>query len=137
MLKKNLILIGSTLSVVIGLAIVFSFGMPTENPWKIPAKYKKMENPTDITDKEGLKSGKKLYRKHCASCHGKTGIGDGTKAGELETSCGDFTSDEFKAQKPGEQYFKSFIGRDEMPNFEKKIKDEEDRWLVINYINSL
>jgi hypothetical protein len=31
----------------------------------------------------------------------------------------------------------SFIGRDEMPNFEKKIPDVADRWAVIGFIRTL
>jgi len=33
-------------------------------------------------------------------------------------------------------YFKMIIGRNEMPAFDKKIKSEEDRWLLINYIKT-
>ena len=47
------------------------------------------------------------------------------------------TSDEYKEQSDGLKYFKSFIGRDEMPNYEKKILDDEDRWAVIIYIETL
>ena len=78
-----------------------------------------------------------LYNKHCKSCHGSLGLGDGPKAKQLETHCGDFSTDEFQSQTDGELYYKSFIGRDEMPNFEKKITDEEDRWSVINFLRTL
>ena len=49
----------------------------------------------------------------------------------------DLTSEEVQAQNDGELYYKSIIGRDEMPSFEKKIKGEEDRWMVINYMRTL
>jgi len=49
---------------------------------------------------------------------------------------GDFSTDTFKAQSDGAIYYKSFIGRDEMPNFEKKITEEEDRWLLVNYMRN-
>jgi len=29
------------------------------------------------------------------------------------------------------------FGREEMPNFEKKILDESERWSVVNYLGSL
>lgn len=132
---SNLLLIA-----VSALFISTAFHMRMENinqdPWDIPTKYLKMENPTDPSDSEGITIGRQLYSKHCKSCHGKEGKGDGTKAAELKTSCGDFTTDAFKASKDGELYFKSIIGRDEMPNFEKKIPSEEDRWLVINYMRT-
>ena len=71
---------------------------------------------------------------HCKSCHGKEGYGDGTKAKELETPMRDLTSDEVLEQTDGELYYKSFIGRDEMPNFEKKIQSETDRWALVAYM---
>ena len=43
----------------------------------------------------------------------------------------------FKSQKDGSMYYKTFIGRDDMPSFKKKIPDEEEQWLVINYIRGL
>jgi mono/diheme cytochrome c family protein len=125
---------------VLVLFFISSAGMvldsESQEPWTIPTKYKKMENPTDPGDREGIAIGKQLYTKHCKSCHGKTGLGDGTKASELETSCGDFSTAEFQGQSDGVLYYKSIIGRDEMPNFEKKIPEEEDRWLVINYMKT-
>jgi mono/diheme cytochrome c family protein len=105
-------------------------------PWKVPDKYKKMTNPVKA-DKESLSVGKSIYNKHCKSCHGKEGLGDGAKADQLDTPCGDFTTDEFKKQSDGVLFYKSYIGRDEMPSFEKKIPDEEDAWHVINYMKTL
>ena len=55
----------------------------------------------------------------------------------LKTSTGDFSTAKFQAQADGELYYMSFIGRDEMPNFEKKILDEADRWAVIGYIRTM
>lgn len=107
------------------------------NEWNVPDKYKKMTNPTDPSDEEGLDIGKDLYNKHCKSCHGKEGLGDGPKAAEVEGDLGDFSSAEFQKQSDGVIYYKSIIGRDDMPNFEKKIPDAEDRWYVINYVRSL
>ena len=105
-------------------------------PWEIPAEYNEMTNPHS-DDKSLMKYGKMLYSKHCKSCHGNYGKGDGPKAKDLETFAGDFTEEEFKSRTDGVLYFQSFIGRDEMPNYEKKIPDEEDRWAVINYIRGL
>ena len=70
-------------------------------------------------------------------CHGKEGYGDGSKAAELETEMRELGSAEVQGQSDGELYYKSIIGRDEMPNFEKKIRSDEDRWMVINYLREL
>ncbi len=107
-----------------------------QDPWDIPSKYKKMKNPyADVSDKEQI--GRVHYAQHCKSCHGTKGRGDGKKAANLDTPTGDFTVASFKEQSDGEIYYKSFIGRGDMPNFEKKIKDDEDRWLIVNYIRTL
>ena len=94
-----------------------------------------MKNPTDpLVD---LDIGKSLYNKHCKSCHGSDGLGDGPKADEVDGDLGDFSSSEFHAQSDGAIFYKSYIGRDDMPNFEKKMPDEEDVWLVVNYMRTM
>ena len=50
-----------------------------QTPWEVPAKFKSMKNPTSGDD-ESIQAGSMLYKKHCASCHGKAGKGDGVKA---------------------------------------------------------
>lgn len=47
----------------------------------------------------------------------------------------DITTKTYKSQADGVKYYQSIIGRDDMPNFEKKIPDEEDRWFIINYMD--
>ncbi len=111
-----------------------AFTIPQEK-WEVPEEYKNMENEFAGEDEDGI--GEELYAQHCKSCHGKEGLGDGTKSKELETQMSEFPSAEVQSQADGELYYKAFIGRDEMPNFEKKIKDDEDRWMIINYIRSL
>ena len=128
---KSILTFGIVAAFTIGLV---AFTAP-QSDWEVPAKYKNMENEYAGEDEDGI--GEDLYKQHCRSCHGKEGFGDGSKAKELETAIRDFTSEEVQAQTDGELYYKSIIGRDEMPNFEKKIRSEEDRWMVINYLRSL
>ena len=113
---------------------IVAFTIPQEK-WEVPAKYKSMENEYAGDDEDGI--GEELYAQHCKSCHGKEGYGDGTKAKELDTEMRDLTAEEVQGQNDGELFYKAIIGRDEMPNFEKKIRDDEDRWMVINYLRSL
>jgi mono/diheme cytochrome c family protein len=84
-----------------------------------------------------LKTGKELWGKHCQSCHGKTGAGDGTKAAQLETEMKDFATEAVQKQSDGSMFYKIVEGRDEMPTFKKKIPDESDVWSVVNYIRTL
>jgi mono/diheme cytochrome c family protein len=114
---------------------LYSFSSFDQDEWIVPAKYEKMQNPTDPS--VDLDIGKSLYSKHCKSCHGSKGLGDGTKADEVEGDLGDFSTAEFQAQSDGALFYKSYIGRNDMPNYEKKIPDEEDVWLVVNYMRTL
>jgi cytochrome c5 len=107
----------------------------SQDGWVVPEKYKTMKNAFPGKDADGI--GEDLYKQHCRSCHGSKGLGDGTKSKELKTKMRDFTSKEVQSQTDGELYYKAIIGHDEMPNFEKKIKEEEDRWMLVNYIRAL
>ena len=126
---KNLLLLAL---VAFGL---LSFGSIMQDEWVVPDKYKNMKNPTDPD--EDLAIGKSLYAKHCQSCHGKEGYGDGKKANEVEGDLGDFSSEEFQAQTDGELFYKTTFGRNDMPEYTKKIPDDEDRWLIVNYMRTL
>jgi mono/diheme cytochrome c family protein len=106
-------------------------------PWTVPAKYKAMKSTVKAGDPSIAGVGKETYNKHCKSCHGAKGLGDGPKAANLKTSTGNFSEAKFQANSDGDLYYMSFIGRDEMPNFEKKILNENDRWAVIGFIRTL
>jgi mono/diheme cytochrome c family protein len=127
------ILLTLTAALLVGQS--FKSGVVQE-AWEVPAKYQNMNNPVKVTG-DVMSMGKSLYVKHCASCHGKDGWGDGPKADQLETPCGDFTSEEFHAQSDGSIFYKTLKGRDDMPGFEKKIPYEEDIWAVVHYVRSL
>lgn len=129
--KKFLIVLGI---MTFGL---FAFISADQTEWEVPAKYQKMTNPTDPNDEEAIEIGEELYMKHCKSCHGKEGLGDGPKAEEVNGDLGDFSSAEFQAQSDGAIFYKSYIGRDDMPNFEKKIPNEEDMWYIVDFMKTL
>jgi len=101
--------------------------------WVAPDKYKTMKNPNAAD----VSTGKDLFAKHCKSCHGKDGLGDGPKAATLGTSCGDFTAKEFQAQPDGEIFYKITTGRDKMPAFGKTISEDSERWALVNYLRKL
>lgn len=131
---KSLVLLGSVVAFVL---TTMSMTQKPGEPWNIPAKYKTMKSTVKAGDASINAEGKELYNKHCKSCHGAKGLGDGPKAATMKTSTGDFSSKAFQAQADGEIYYQSFVGRDEMPNFEKKITDENDRWAVVGYIRTM
>jgi mono/diheme cytochrome c family protein len=138
MTKKNHfnapILIGGML--LIGLFIAGSVNaQDKDKKWVAPETAKKLKAAVPADD-ENIAAGKALYAKHCKSCHGAGGKGDGPKAANLEKECGDFTKDEFKNQSDGEIFWKTTEGKDPMPTFKKKTSDEE-RWQIIHYVRAM
>ena len=115
--------------------VLFSFTSIVQEKWEVPSKYVTMKNPVSPNTDKAI--GKSLYDKHCKSCHGKEGYGDGPKADEQEGELGDFSTAEFQAQTDGELFYKTTFGRDDMPNYDKKMSDDEDRWLIVNYMRTL
>ncbi|MDP3313745.1 c-type cytochrome [Lutibacter sp.] len=115
---------------------LYSFDQILQEEWKIPDKYIKMKNPTYV-DKDNLEMGKALFLKHCKSCHGKNGKGDGEKSYEFNYNIINFTTKEFKEQLDGVKFYKSYNGLHEKPNFKKKISDETHMWFILNYMNTL
>ena len=135
-MKKQIFILSIILLGCFALLSMTTLKTILQDPWEAPAKYQKMENPLAGTaDDDNI--GRMLYAKHCKSCHGSKGLGDGKKAESLDTKVGDFTNTSFKEQTEGSLYYKTFIGRDDMPGFKKKINEEEDQWLIINYIRVL
>jgi len=122
---------------VIFISASIAMAQKAGGPWVIPAKYKTMKSTIKAGDASIATTGKELYNKNCKSCHGTKGLGDGTKSATLKTAIPSFATPKFKGQAVGDVYFQSYVGRDEMPNFEKKIPDEADRWALVYYIKGL
>jgi mono/diheme cytochrome c family protein len=116
--------------------VAFVEPQPAIENWDVPAKYKEMKNP-HAGDQALEKVGKMLYAKHCKSCHGNVGLSDGPKAASMKAEMTKFNDAKFQAQSDGVIYYQSIVGKDEMPNFEKKILEEEDRWALVNFIRTL
>jgi mono/diheme cytochrome c family protein len=136
-MKNSIRLAAMLCTVIIFVTANIAMAQKAAGPWTIPAKYKSMKSTVKAGDPSIATVGKDLYNKNCKSCHGSKGLGDGTKSASLKTLIPSFAEKKFKAQADGDIYFQSFVGRDEMPNFEKKILDEADRWAVVAYIKSM
>jgi mono/diheme cytochrome c family protein len=136
MIKKILFIIMLMAGSFAMLAFVLPQDQKIGGPWDIPEEYKMMENPHK-GDASLARLGRAGYNRHCRSCHGNRGKGDGPMANTLETFPGDFTDADFMNKySDGEIYYMSFIGRDEMPNFESLIPDIEERWAIVNYVRA-
>lgn len=122
-----------TLTILLAVASIVN--AQKAKPWDAPEKFKTIKNPVK-SDDASIKAGKALYDKNCASCHGKTGLGDGPKARGLETFPGDFSKADFQKQSDGELFYKTKAGREDMPKYEGKI-DDEGVWQIVNYMKTL
>src|SRR4030042_5905427 len=118
-------------------ALILAFSMSVvaqPKPWETPANCKSMKNPV-AKGEASNKAGMALYTKNCASCHGKTGLGDGVKARALKEHPGDFSGTAYQNQADGEHFYKTKFGRGEMPKYEGKLSDD-DIWNVVNYMRT-
>lgn len=133
-MKKVLI---SFVTCLIALFFVTAAYSQDKKPWTVPDKYKTMKSTVKAGDAAAIATGKELWAKFCKSCHGSKGLGDGPKAAMLKTFPGDFSSAAFQKYTDGEIYYMSFIGRDEMPNFEKKVVGDADRWTLVAFMRTM
>jgi len=118
------------------LFVSFTIKTQQKDPWPVPDKYLKMANPVKPNG-ESINEGKELWVQHCQSCHGKKGMGDGTKAASLKTEPGNFSLADTQNQPDGSLFYKTSEGRKDMPSFKKKIPDQDDIWSVVNYIRTM
>src|ERR1700687_4726726 len=107
-MKRMNLIIGGLLTICITGTSLITIGQPT--PWIVPEKYVNMPNPVK-TDTKSLALGKALYQVNCETCHGKKGLGNGSKAPDLKTTPGNFTKDIFQSQTDGTIFYKMTEGR--------------------------
>jgi mono/diheme cytochrome c family protein len=128
------------IAVSLGMFLIYSFSSmsqaQTAGVWNIPAKFKTTKNPVAVS-KESVADGKDLYGKHCKSCHGAKGLGDGAKAATLDVSCSDFSTKKFQALTDGEIFFQISEGKGKMPAFKKNVPEDNGRWAIVNYLRTL
>jgi mono/diheme cytochrome c family protein len=133
--KRILIITAALVATVSILAFIVPRFSSGNDPWPVPAKYANMKSPLKTTP-EVLATGKELWIKHCQSCHGKSGKGDGPKSAQLKTLPGDMTKENVQKQSDGALFYKSTEGRKDMPKFKKKIPDQEDMWSIVAYVRT-
>ena len=109
--------------VAVAVALLVMSATFATKGWTIPENYKTKKS-TVKSDAKSIAAGKTIYMAKCKSCHNE----DGKKNGNL----GDL-----KSKADGEIYYMSIVGNGKMPNFEKKITEESDRWSLVNYIRSI
>ena len=105
---------------------------------QIPEDYRIMERTPILPDEDSLASGKALFRRNCAVCHGEKGDGQGPAAAALTTAPANFLDTQHSAMyNPGEKFWiiGNGSGATGMPPF--KAFSPAERWDLVNYIISL
>lgn len=136
-MKKSIIVAGMFAAGLLLASFISGFiPFQQKKPWPVPDAYKNKKNPV-ASDAASIAAGKELWNTHCKSCHGSKGLGDGSKAPQLKTEPGDFSTVEVQSQTDGSMFYKISMGRDDMPGFRKKIPDEEDIWNLVVFARTL
>ncbi|HTR28244.1 MAG TPA: c-type cytochrome [Puia sp.] len=136
-MKKNVIFAGMFAAGLLLASLISGFiPAQTKKPWPVPDAYKNKKNPV-ASNAASIAAGKELWNTNCKSCHGAKGLGDGSKAAQLKTEPGDFSTADVQSQTDGSMFYKIAEGRDDMPSFKKKIPDEEDIWSLVVFARTL
>lgn len=103
-----------------------------ESRWKAPPEADTLKNPFTY-DPSTLREGKELYNIYCVSCHGPTGLGDGSP-GKFKVEPANFHSEKVSDQSDGALFWKLTNGRGtSMPAYGEALP-EETRWKLVSYI---
>ena len=129
----------SIVSFLLPLALLPLLGASQELHPPTPHRHpeaQKLKNPIP-SDGPSIEEGRKLYLRHCASCHGPSGKGDGSMAlaGGTPANLTDETWDH--GSSDGEIFV---VIRDGTSSDMEPYKDrltEKQMWQLVNYIRSL
>jgi mono/diheme cytochrome c family protein len=98
----------------------------------------KLKNPV-AADATSIAAGQQLYEKHCSSCHGETGKGDGMMGEELDPKPSNLTDAEWKHGSSDGEIFtviRDGVKGTGMKSFSRKMTVHQ-MWDVINYLRSI
>jgi mono/diheme cytochrome c family protein len=128
---------------VSALAIVAAVAAAAETrKWTAPDEDKARVNPVEATPAALLK-GRALYQKHCASCHGDKGKGDGPAESYETEPATDLTEPALQQRlTDGEILWKITTGLKSgtdviMPSIAQRVPAEEDRWKLVGFMRTL
>lgn len=100
-----------------------------------PTTYRR---PTVPYQAASIAEGARLYRAHCATCHGATGAGDGPAGQGLPRRPADLRAPHTSQHTAGDLFWwlTHGIPRGGMPPFGERLT-VEDRWDVVNFVRTL
>jgi cbb3-type cytochrome c oxidase subunit III len=135
--RNNKLILRRLLALVFGVCVFVSTwpGIAAQDSRRNP-EAQKLKNP-EADNAETIEAGKKLYARHCASCHGPNGKGDGGMAlsgGEPS----DLTDDKWDYGSTDGEIFVAI--RDGVSSDMLAYKDklsEKQIWQVVTFLHSL
>ncbi len=118
-----------------------------DDPYEIPDAARERRNPVLRSDL-ALRNAQALWQKHCETCHGATGHGDGPNARLHEQRKGhaprNLTNPKVQANlTDGDIFWRISKGIIEegnnviMPRYEDKIPSETERWQLVLFVRGL
>ncbi len=137
-LKRALFLVSFLSLFILFVAAKFNEnGFGGGDDWKAPTSAKSLENPLEKFKGNAKMTslGKSLYTQQCATCHGESGLGDGSSARFLQKHPRNLTTLEFQSQTDGEIFWKIDNGNSPMPAFNDMLT-EKQMWIVVNYLRT-
>jgi len=133
-LRSSKLIVGMSLIVI--LSIAPGFNRTTAAGQEGRKEARKIKNPVP-SNAETIEAGRQLYQRHCASCHGPNGRGDGGMALSGGTPS-DLTDDVWDYGSTDGEIF--VVIRDgvssDMLGYKEKLKDEQI-WRIVNFIRDL
>ena len=105
-----------------------------ENPWIVPAEEAARPNPVMATT-ESIKTGSRLFKHFCITCHGYNADGKGLSGQKLNPKPANLVKMAGQHQD-GDLAYKIRNGRGPMPPWEASIS-ETSIWHLVNFIQSL
>jgi mono/diheme cytochrome c family protein len=129
-------------AVIVAVAAVSVAASSEGRKWIAPDADKARVNPVEATPAALLK-GRALYQKHCASCHGDKGKGDGPAESYETEPATDLTDPALqKRLTDGEILWKITTGLKAgtdviMPSIAQRVPAEEDRWKLVMFMRTL
>ena len=102
--------------------------------WNAPEKAARRKNPVP-KNAAAIERGQKLFQQFCASCHGKSGRGDGPLAAALTPKPANL-AERAGMHTDGDFAWKIANGRGVMPAFKDQLQ-ENQIWELTHFIQSL
>lgn len=138
-MRRALLFLSAVLLLTFGAALAQqkeNSQQPETAPAPIPEADVAKKNPVKPTA-ESLADARKLYKYHCAMCHGENGDGKGDLAESMKLQLSDWRNpDSISKYTDGALFYIITNGRGKMVGGEGDRTKEEVRWNLVNLVRS-